>query len=213
MSVLIRAILLAVCSLLLQACAEPSLKSEVSKEFSSEDLYPVKNSGFAQAFVRRDANLSAYRSVDISPLGVSDIDIPDTVVAGTQRRDWQMTPERQTALQAAWAHAMDKAFSSYERATGGPGVLRIAASLKRIAPGRPTATTIGGELQPMGSSRDVVEIWAEFRLYDANDNELLAVIRDNRTLTSMQMSRTAPATINLLFGSWAALLHTRISGK
>jgi len=213
MSVLIRAILLSLCSVLLQACAEPSLKSEVSKEFASEDLYPVKNSGFAQAFVRRDANLSSYRSVDISPLGVSDIDIPDTVVAGTQRRDWQMTPERQTALQAAWAHAMNQAFSSYERATGGPGVLRIAASLTRIAPGRPTATTIGGELQPMGSSRDVVEIWAEFRLYDANDNELLAVIRDNRTLTSMQMSRTAPATINLLFGSWAALLHTRISGK
>ena len=213
MSVLIRAILLSVCSVLLQACAEPSLKSEVSEEFASEDLYPVKNSGFAQAFVRQDANLSSYHSVDISPLGVSDIDIPDTVVAGTQRRDWQMTPERQSALQAAWAHAMNQAFSSYERSTGGPGVLRIAASLTRIAPGRPTATTIGGELQPMGSSRDVVEIWGEFRLYNANDNELLAVIRDNRTLTSMQMSRTAPATVNLLFGSWAALLHTRISGK
>ena len=60
----------------------------------------------------------------------------------------------------AWADAMDKAFASHERATGGPGVLRIEAELVRIAPGRPSATTIGGELQPVGSTQDVVEISA-----------------------------------------------------
>jgi hypothetical protein len=65
----------------------------------------------------------------------------------------------------------------------------------------------------MGSSRDVIEVQAEFRLYDAGNEKLLAVIRDSRTLTSVQMSRTAPATMKLLFGSWASLLHTRISGK
>lgn len=213
MSTPARAILLSLFIALLNGCAEPALKDQVSTEFATQELYPVKNSGFAEAFVRRDANLAGYHSVDISPLGVSDIDIPNTPVAGTLRRDWQMTAERQIALQEAWANAMNKAFASYLRATDGPGVLRIDSRLTRIAPGRPTATTIGAELQPMGSSQDVVEIWVEFRLYDASDEKLLAVIRDNRTLTAVQMSRTAPATVKLLFGSWASLLHTRVSGK
>jgi len=213
MSTPARTILLALCIALLNGCAEPALKDQLSTEFATQELYPVKNSGFAEAFVRRDASLASYHSVDISPLGVSDIDIPSTLVAGTLRRDWQMTPERQIALQEAWANAMNKAFASYLLATDGPGVLRIDSGLTRIAPGRPTATTIGADLQPMGSSQDVVEIWVEFRLYDASDERLLAVIRDNRTLTSVQLSRTAPATVNLLFGSWAALLHTRVSGK
>lgn len=213
MSTPARAILLSLCIALLNGCAEPALKDQVSSEFATQELYPVKNSGFAEAFVRRDANLASYHSVDISPLGVSDIDIPNTMVAGTLRRDWQMTAERQIALQEAWSNAMNQAFASYLRATDGSRVLRIDSGLTRIAPGRPTATTIGADLLPMGSSQDVVEIWVEFRLYDASEERLLAVIRDNRTLTSMQMSRTAPATVKLLFGSWAALLHTRVSGK
>ncbi|MEE4143932.1 MAG: DUF3313 family protein [Halieaceae bacterium] len=207
------AILLSLFIALLGACAEPALKDQVSKEFASQELYPVRNSGFTEAFVRRDVNLSSYHSVDIRPLGVSEIDIPSTAIAGTLRRDWQMTAERQNALQTAWAGAMDRAFSSYQRATAGPGVLRIDARLTRIAPGRPTATTIGGDLQPMAASRDVIEISAEFRVYDAGDDTLLAVIRDSRTLTSVQMSRTAPAAVRILFGSWSALLHTRISGR
>ncbi len=213
MSALSRAILLYVCIALLNACAQPAIKGQVSKEFAAEDLYEVQNSGFAEAYIRPDARLSDYQSVDIGPLGVSRIDIPSTPVAGTLRRDWQMTAERERALQASWAEAMNHAFSGYTLANSGPGVLRISAELTRIAPGRPTSTTIGGELQPVGSTRDVIEIWAEFRLYDANDGKLLAVIRDNRTLTSVAMSRTAPVTITRLFGSWAALLHTRISGR
>ena len=213
MRTLARLSLLSLCIAVLQACAQPALKGEVSEEFASQDLYPVRNSGFAEAFARRDANLASFHSVDIRPLGVSDIDIPSTAVAGTLRRDWQMTAERQTALQQAWADAMNQAFAGYQRAADGPAVLRIDSRLIRIAPGRPTSTTIGGDLQPMGSSRDVIEVQAEFRLYDAGNEKLLAVIRDSRTLTSVQMSRTAPATMKLLFGSWASLLHTRVSGK
>jgi hypothetical protein len=213
MSARSRAILLSLFIVFLNACAEPGIKDEVSAEFASEDLYPVRNSGFAEAYIRRDAGLSAYRSVDLPPLGVSHIDITTTPMASGLRRDWQMTAERERALQAVWATAINRAFSGYTLASTGPGVLRISAELIRIAPGRPTATTIGGELQPVGSTRDVIEIWAEFRLYDAGDGKLLAVIRDNRTLTSVAISRTAPVTVRQLFGSWAALLHTRISGK
>ena len=198
---------------LLGACAEPSLKDQPAAEFGSANLYPVRSSGFASAYVRRDADLPSYRILDIAPLDVTNVDIPTTIVMGTLRRDWQMTPERQAGLRQSWAESMDRAFRTYQRGTAGDGVLRITAALLKIAPGRPTATTIGGELQPMGSSQDVVEIWAEFRLYDVADGSLLGVIRDNRTITSLAMSRTAPVTMARLFGSWAALLHTRVSGR
>jgi len=197
---------------LLGGCTTPQLKEDLSGEFASEGLYKVKNSGFAEAFVRRDASLPGYRDVAIEPLNVSNIDIPNTVVEGTSRRDWQMTPERQATLQSVWAEAMNRAFSGYGRAGDTANSLRITSQLVRIAPGRPSTTTIGG-MPPLGSSQDVVEIWAEFRLYDVANGELLGVIRDSRTLTSFALSRTAPATVRQLFGSWASLLHTRISGR
>lgn len=195
------------------ACSTPVMDEKARGEFSAEGLYPVKYSGFAQAYARPDAGLARYRKVDIAVLDVSNIDIPDTLIAGTQKRDWEMTPQRQAALQQIWEKAMDKAFSKYAKADGGAGVLRIEAKLTRIAPGRPTATTIGGGLQPGGSSRDVLEIRAEFRLLNGADGKLLAVIRDSRTVSSVAMSRTSPVTMTLLLDSWAALLHTRVSGK
>lgn len=198
---------------LVTACASPTLQDQPSSEFGTAGLYPVKSSGFAEAYVRRDAELSSYRKVNIADIDVSDIAIPSTAVAGTLRRDWLMTPEREAAMQETWAAAMDRAFSEYERTADGAGVMRITAQLIKLAPGRPTATTIGGELSPAGSSQDVVEIWAEFRLYDQFNDDLLAVIRDNRTMTSVAMSRTAPVAVTQLFSSWAALLHTRVSGK
>jgi hypothetical protein len=207
------AVLLTLVLCLTGACSQPVLQDEVSDEFAAQNLYPVKNSGFLAAFVRPDADLGGYRVVDMEPLEVSQVDIPTTSVAGTLRRDWEMSAERASALQAAWAAAMEQAFSAYARGRSGPGVLRIAARLTRIAPGRPSATTIGGSLQAAGSTRDVVEISAEFRLSDADSGELLAVIRDSRTLTSAAMARTAPVTVALLFRSWAALLHTRVSGR
>ncbi|MCB1732173.1 MAG: hypothetical protein KDI21_17020, partial [Halieaceae bacterium] len=143
---------------------------------------------------------------------VSDVDIPQTLVMGTTKGDWLMTPERQRAMQKDWAAAMDQAFAGYGRAAQGTGVLRIAAKVTRIAPGRPNAATIGGEMLSAGS-RDVVEVFVEFRLYQQDSGALLAVIRDSRTMTSVAMSRTASIGYEIMFGSWAALLHTRVAGK
>ena len=195
------------------ACSTPVMKDQASEEFAAEGLYPVKRSGFAEAFARRDAGLAEYRKIDIQSLDVSNVEIPDTLIAGTMRRDWEMTPQRQAALQQLWEQAMGNAFSRYEQAASGAGVLRVEAKLTRMAPGIPTATTIGGGLQPMGSSRDALEIWAEFRLFDGGDGKLLALIRDNRTMTSASMSRTAPVGMRQMLDSWAALLHTRVSGR
>ena len=195
------------------ACSTPVMKDQASGEFAAEGLYPIERSGFAEAFARRDAGLPGYRKIDTQGLDVSNVEIPDTLIAGTMRRDWEMTPQRQAALQQIWEQAMDSAFSRYEKAASGAGVLRVEAKLTRMAPGIPTATTIGGGLQPVGSSRDAVEVWAEFRLFDGGDDKLLAVIRDNRTMTSAAMSRTSPIGMRQMLNSWAALLHTRVSGK
>lgn len=198
----------------LAACnTNPVLENEPASEFGSAELYPVSGSGFAHAWASRDAELSSYRKLDIVPLDVTAIEIPQTVVAGTLRRDWQMTPQKESEFQRIWAQAMNQAFAGYTMASEGSGVLRITAKIVKIAPGRPTATTVGGALDPVGSSQDVVEIWMEFRFYELASDRLLAVIRDNRTMTSVAMSRTTPVGLDLLFKSWAALLHTRVSGK
>ena len=206
--------LLPILLLLLGACsAPPTVQDTPSTEFSTEGLHPVSASGFAAAYALPGANLSAYRSVNIEPLTADNVDVGQTAVAGTLRRHWQMTPEREVALQQVWGRAMDRAFSSYARSTSGDDALRITAEMTRVAPGRPTATTIGGGIQPMGSSQDVVEIFMEFRLYNQGSGELLGVVRDSRTMISQAMSRTAPVGVQTMFNSWAALLHTRVSGR
>lgn len=197
----------------LLACTTPSVETEATGEFANEGLYTVKNSGFAEAYVRRGAGLSSYQKIDPEPLDVSDVDIPSTAVAGTLRRDWAMTPEREAALQRAWSNAIGKAFSGYEQASAGEGVLEIQAKITKIAPGVATANTIGAPTQVRMTMNDAIEISAEFRLFNSENGQLLAVVRDNRTIGAAAMSRTAPINMTLLLDSWAALLHTRVSGK
>jgi hypothetical protein len=200
--------------LVIAGCSQaPTVTPDPAPEFADQGLHPVSSSGFSSAYVRPGANLSGYREIHITPLGVQNIDFPNTVVATTLRRDWQMSDERAAGLQSVWEDAMGRAFSAYTRVDADEPGLRVTAEITRVAPGRPTATTIGGGVQPVGSSQDVVEVFAEFRLYNQADGELLAVIRDSRTMLSIAMSRTAPAAIRTLFNSWAALLHTRVSGR
>ena len=198
----------------LSACSQaPVVEGTPSTEFSAEGLHPVSASGFAAAYALPGAGLPAYRMVHIETLELGNIETGNTAVNATLRRDWQMTPERESALQKTWAQSMDQAFSGYERASSGDSTLRITAEITRVAPGRPSANTVGGGFQSMGSSQDVVEIFMEFRCYNQDSGQLLAVIRDSRTMISQSMSRTAPVAVQTMFNSWAALLHTRVSGR
>ena len=179
---------------LIVACSSgPALEQQPTGEFAAQGLHPVTRSGFAQAYAKPGTQLSNYSGVAIATLSTSAIETGHTTVGGTLRRDWQMNPERELALQQVWASAMQRAFNSYDQSGDGAMVLEIKAAITRVAPGRPTATTIGGGMQSMASSQDVVEIFMEFRLYDKASSELLAVIRDSRTMISQAMSRTAPA--------------------
>lgn len=198
----------------LSGCSQvPAIEEAPSTEFAVEGLHPVSASGFTATYALPGANLPAYRKVHIEALELGNIATGTTTVNATLRRDWQMTPEREAALQQVWAQSMDSAFRGYERASSGDTTLRITAEITRVAPGRPTANTVGGGFQAMGSSQDVVEIFMEFRCYNQDSGQLLAVIRDSRTMISQSMSRTAPVAVQTMFNSWAALLHTRVSGR
>jgi len=200
-------------SLIVACSSPPALEQQPAGEFAAQGLHPVTRSGFAEAYARPGTKLSSYNAVAIATLSTSAIETGQTTVGGTLRRDWQMNPERELALQQVWASAMQRAFNSYDQSGEGEMVLEIKAAITRVAPGRPTATTIGGGMQPMASSQDVVEIFMEFRFYDKASSELLVVIRDSRTMISQAMSRTAPVGVQTMFNSWAALLHTRVSGR
>ncbi len=205
---------------LLGACSTPTLQEQPSAEFADlpQPLYPVDYSGFEQAHVARDAKFANYRRISNAPLSLGAVEITQTTVSGTVRRDWMITPERERNLGRAWKGSMQRAFADYKwvssQQTGQTeeGVLRIAASLTRVRPRRSVATSTAASGSPIQGTGDTVDISMEIRLYDGEEGALLGVIRDTRTIASIQWSRAAGADMVGLFNSWSSLLHTRISG-
>ncbi len=203
----------ALASILLVACAcsSPKMKESVATEFALENLHPVSKTGFEEAFALPDANLPGYASVAFSRLESADVDVPQTTISGTLRRDWQMTPEKEEKLAAVWRDASSRAFADYPR--DGAGALQITAALTRVAPRRTSSSAGSGAGAGYQSTGDVVEISAEFRIHNAANGELLAVVRDRRNIASLQWGRAAGVDLVNLFNSWASLLHTRVSGR
>ena len=197
--------------LLLAACTSPSLEEGVASEFSEEGLAAVRNSGFEEAFVPPGAQLPGYAEVTFPPMDFSRLQVTQTTVSGTTRGQWQMTPEREQGLRQSWEAATSRAFGDYPRGEGGE--LRIESSLVQVAPGRGTSSATSAAGTPMHGTSDVVNLSVEFRIFNNANDQLLAVIRDRRSIASLQWNRAAGADTVNLFNSWAALLHTRVSGR
>lgn len=198
--------------LLAGGCATPTMEEGVAPEFAEEGLHKVKSTGFEAVWGRPGANLPAYGTVSFAPLDLSRLVITQTPVSGTNRRDWQMTPEREQALMKAWSEASGRAFADYPR-EGDPGQLAVEASLTRVHPTRATSSSTSRAGTAHYGSSDVVDISVEFRLRDAASGDLLAVIQDRQTIASLQWTRAAGADMTDQFNRWAGLLHTRISGR
>jgi len=147
------------------------------------------------------------------PLQSANAKVTNTVVSGTTRQDWQITPTRETNLVNAWAAATDRAFARYQKGDSGEQVLRITAEITRVTPGRTSGTTTAGAGKPVMGSAESVDIEAEFRLYDQASDKLLAVIRDRRTISILLWTQAEGAEMGMLFNSWAGSLQHRISGK
>ncbi len=202
-----------VCSVLalLGACSTPEIKDNVAPEFVAENLHPVRNTGFENAYVLPGADLPGFASVTFLPMTSADVEIPQTTVSGTTRRDWQMTPEKEQKLATAWSEATGRAFADYP--VEGSGALRISAELVRVASRRTASSAGAGAGAGYQSTGDVVEISVEFRISDDDSGQLLAVVRDRRNVASLQWGRAAGVDLVNLFNSWASLLHTRVSGR
>ncbi|GHD06401.1 hypothetical protein GCM10007052_01120 [Halioglobus japonicus] len=209
---MIRRLAIVLCALWLAGCATPEVGQEVAPEFASEGLVAVSNSGFNEAYVLPDAGLPGYREVAFDPLDLSRLEVTQTTVTGTTRNQWQLTPEREQALIASWQGAATRAFDDYPR-EGDKARLTLSAALLQVAPGRGVASETAASGAPIYGTSDVVDISAEFRVHDADSGQLLAVIRDRRTIASLQWGRAAGPDLADLFNRWAALMHTRVSGR
>lgn len=197
----------------LYACSSPSFKDDATGEFADQGLYPVRATGFDEVHARPDANLPGYSVVHIEPLALDATRITTTGGSGTLGRDWQMTPERETQLRTDWAAAMDQAFSGYRQAEDGGKVLQIKSELTRVIQGSKSFSATSAAGAPAIGSTDSADIHVEIRLHDEASGELLAVIRDMRTVPAPQWSRAGGIGMINLFRNWAALLHTRVSGR
>jgi hypothetical protein len=195
------------------ACSSPSFKEDATGEFADQGLYPVRATGFDEVHAKPEANLPGYSAVNIEPLTLDNTRITTTGGSGTLGRDWQMTPERETRLRTDWAAAMDQAFSGYGRAQDDGKVLRISSELTRVIQGSKSLSGTTGTGAPAIGSTDSADIYIEFRLTDEASGELLAVIRDMRTVPAPQWSRAGGIGMINLFRNWAALLHTRVSER
>lgn len=199
--------------LALAGCASPTVTGDLSDEFAEEGLKRVTSSGFDTAYVYPDAGLARFSDVRITPMEVADVEVGSTAVSGTARSNWTMTVERERALQQLWENSTSRAFADYPRESDAQTTLRLDSALTRIIPGRSsgTATTAGGQV--IAGSSDSVDVSAEFRLYDNASGQLLAVIRDRRTLPGLAWTRMAGSDLANQFSRWAGLLHTRINGR
>ncbi|QFU75683.1 DUF3313 family protein [Halioglobus maricola] len=196
----------------LPACTTPTISEEVATEFAAEGLVVIKNSGFDEAYVLPGAGLPEYSEVDFDPLDVSRLEVTQTAVAGTVRSQWQMTPERERHLLESWQGAAARAFDDYPRAGARAGLI-VEAALLQVAPGRGVSSETAASGSPIYGTSDVVDISVEFRLLDADTGQLLGVVRDRRTVASLQWGRAAGTDLAGLFNAWAGLLHTRVSGR
>ncbi|RLQ22843.1 DUF3313 family protein [Seongchinamella sediminis] len=198
---------------LLVACSTPRVEQQPATEFASAGLHRASDTGFESAFILPQANLPAYGEVLFEPFNAGDVEVSTTTQTGTTRRDWQMTAEREDKLVAAWRNATRHAFADYPR-TGEAGKrLAVAAALTRLSPGRATNTSAASPGSSVSSNRDVVHVSIEIRLFDGESGQLLAVVRDRQSVGAAQWSRAAGTDMTNLFNSWAALLHTRVSGR
>ena len=213
MKSLIRSIATLMVLAAISACSTPSIEEQPAEELAAQGLHPVSGTGFEAAYMLPGADLPGYGVIRFEPFGSAGVEVTQTTVTGTNRRDWQMTPEREDNLAQAWIKATAHAFRDYPREEGSDQSLRVEAELTRVSPGRSTNTSSVAVGSSSSANREVVNVSAEFRLFNDKSGQLLSVVRDRQTIGSMQWTRAAGVDMANLLNSWAALLHTRISGR
>lgn len=205
---------------LLAACAgTPALTGKDSTEFPG--LRQVSSSGFDEAWAKPEAGLNSYTVIAATPLVSADAKIvqPGGTLNSAIQKEWELTPERQEALAQAWSRSLATAAGerSLDMSGAGEQVLRIDASMTRIAPSADFSQVDRTPGRATVYTEDSGEAAIEFRLYDNASGELLAVIRDKQRVGSQMWARsnsiTASADVRNLYNGWARRLLDRVSAS
>ena len=207
-------------ALLLAACSgTPTMQDKPSSEFPG--LNKVSSSGFTEAWARPGAGVAEYKLINPTRLQSADAEIvqPSGTTGTRVRQEVTMTPELEQGLAEAWNNAITRVAGEQGLtiASEGDKLLRIDATMTRIAPSANFAqerTTAG---RTTVYTEDSGEASIEFKVYDQASGELLAVIRDKRRVGSQMWTRsnsvTASADVRNLFNSWANTLVRRLTGN
>jgi hypothetical protein len=206
----------------LVGCAgEPSIQTGEDAEVIMGSLNKVDNARMQMAYVDPDGDYARYRKVYVTPLKLDDVEIiqpggSSTSMVNRYNREWELTDENKTQLQAAFNEAMERELSAGGAfgiaSGGGDDVLVIEAALTRIAPSAPKddmssrSTGRSRVYTEGGGSISIAIVFA-----DGDSGEVLGLIKDTRRGDTgswgVNNSVTNMAEVRRAFATWGKRIH------
>lgn len=212
---------IALTSLMLVACENtPRIQTGEDAEVIHGNLVRVDNTNARLVYVDPDAPFEKYTAVILSPLGLDNVEIiqPSNSSRMAGYRNWELTDNDKQRLNNSFQEAMVKQLSKKDGLSVveniGDNVLRITATLTRIAPNAPKDDY---RSRPTGRSVVVSEgagdLSVAVMFSDSETNEVLALAKDTRSGSSqwgVNNSVTNSAEVRRVFNSWALQIATQL---
>ncbi len=191
-------------SIVLTACAsDPVITANISQSGTESGLAAMQRSGFDKAFVRPGTVLADYAIATVDALDLNHSKVtPPPGARELMVEPWSLTDKRKTQLQALWGRANPPMALS----TPGKKPLRVRAKLTQIAP--------SSNIEALEKAGQVVQIYTEnsgnlgieLELIDAQNGELIAVLRDDREAGVSMWQQTSSIRVRQdylwLFKQW-----------
>ena len=183
-------------------------------------LHRVKNAQVGVAYLDPEADFSRFDKILLDPLDMSRTEIvqPNRSTSAVTRRPTELTDRNIEALQRAFSEVFTRELEE----TGdyqivkepGTDVLRISATVTRIAPNAPaddSRSRATGRVRIYTEGAGAMNI--AFGFIDSETNEILAVVKDSRRGSptwGVNNSVTNLSDVRLMFARWARMLRARL---
>lgn len=203
------------------ACADPraprlEAEADPGAEVTVDGLRRVRDSGFAQAWIKPGVDFRTYSKVMLGPVHVAYKRAPRSRGLAAQRGDFALTDKQMETFKRYLLEALQKAFSRSQYFSlvheGGTSVIAIDTSIIDLV--------VNASPDPAGRNRNYNTSTAEMSLLmeirDSETNELLARVAERREARSAgaginQLYRsnavTDSAAIRQTFKRWAGILQ------
>lgn len=218
MNLRVFALLVAACALL--ACSETPRQAEFSDDVViMGKLHQVTNARVGQAFVDPNADFGRYSKVMLDTLDLSNTEIiqPDRSTSAISRKPWELNDRDIQRLQQAFSETFSEELQEtgdYQVVTApGPDVLRITASIDRIAPTASKDDASRGTGRTRVYTEDAGSMSISFGFSDSESGEVLAIVRDARRGTPTwgpNNAVTNMSDVRFMFKRWARMLRARL---